>query len=367
MRNIWRLGAGLVLASAIVTGATAQPSGRLMVYTSQPSSQIAKVVEAFNKAHPKVQVVLYRSGTTEVMNRLQAEFTAGRPQADVVLVADAVATTQLKDDGRLLTYAKAPADKVPAALIDPDKTFFGTKLITTGIVTNTKLVNSAPTSWNDLLAPGVASKTIMAHPLYSGAAVIHVGTFAQQKDFGWPYFERLAQGGAIAAKGNGAVIEAVARGEKAYGVIIEYMAFNAQWKGSPVELRVPAGGRHRDHPAGRDPQDREERRGRACVRGLAVVGGGAAPVGEPGLFPDLRRRCAAQGLSAGVVAADHERRSPRHPGEGRGEQEAVHRPVRRLSRSIARERGVRHPPTLYGQDRVALGLSWDTGITRVRG
>ena len=242
MRTFWRLSAGLVLAGAIVTGATAQPSGRLMVYTSQPSSQIAKVVESFNKAHPKVQVVLYRSGTTEVMNRLQAEFAAGRAQADVVLVADAVATTQLKNDGRLLTYAKAPADKVPAALIDPDKTFFGTKLITTGIVINTKLVNSAPASWNDLLAPAVASKTIMAHPLYSGAAVIHVGTFAQQKDFGWPYFERLAQGGAIAAKGNGAVIEAVARGEKAYGVIIEYMAFNAQWKGSPVSFVFPQEG-----------------------------------------------------------------------------------------------------------------------------
>ena len=213
-----------------------------MVYTSQPSGQIAKVVEAFNKAHPKVQVVLYRSGTTEVMNRLQAEFAAGRPQADVVLVADAVATTQLKNDGRLLTYAKAPADKVPPALIDPDKTFFGTKLITTGIVINTKLVTSPPRSWNDLLAPAVASKTIMAHPLYSGAAVIHVGTFAQHKDFGWPYFERLAQGGAIAAKGNGAVIEAVARGEKAYGVIIEYMAFNAQWKGSPVSFVFPQEG-----------------------------------------------------------------------------------------------------------------------------
>ena len=241
MRNFWRWGAGLALAS-IVTGATAQPSGRLMVYTSQPSGQIAKVVEAFNKTHPKVQVVLYRSGTTEVMNRLQAEFAAGRPQADVVLVADAVATTQLKNDGRLLTYAKAPADKVPAALVDPDKTFFGTKLITTGIVYNTRLVNSAPASWNDLLDPAVAAKTIMAHPLYSGAAVIHVGTFAQQKDFGWPYFERLARGGAIAAKGNGAVIEAVARGEKAYGVIIEYMAFNAQWKGSPVSFVFPQEG-----------------------------------------------------------------------------------------------------------------------------
>ncbi len=242
MRHIWRLCTGLVLAGAVITVASAQPSGRLMVYTSQPSSQIAKVVEAFNKAHPKVQVVLYRSGTTEVMNRLQAEFAAGRPQADVVLVADAVATTQLKNDGRLLTYAEAPADKVPSALIDPDRTFFGTKLITTGIVINTKLVTSAPKSWNDLLAPAVASKTIMAHPLYSGAAVIHVGTFAQHKDFGWPYFQRLAQGGAIAAKGNGAVIEAVARGEKAYGVIIEYMAFNAQWKGSPVSFVFPQEG-----------------------------------------------------------------------------------------------------------------------------
>jgi iron(III) transport system substrate-binding protein len=154
MWNVSKLMAGLLLASAVVgTGASAQPSGRLMVYTSQPSSQMAKVVEAFNKAHPKVQISLYRSGTTEVMNRLQAEFAAGRPQADVVLVADAVATTQLKNDGRLLTYANAPADKVPAALIDPDKTFFGTKLITTGIVYNTKLVSTAPTSWNDLLAP----------------------------------------------------------------------------------------------------------------------------------------------------------------------------------------------------------------------
>ena len=242
MRNIWRLGAGLVLTGAIVTGATAQPSGRLTIYTSQPSGQMAKVVEAFNKVHPKVQVSLYRSGTTEVLNRLQAEFTAGRPQADVVLVADAVATTQLKNDGRLLTYDKAPAGKIPAALIDPDKTFFGTKLITTGIVTNTKLVGTPPTSWQELLAPDIAAKTIMAHPLYSGAAVIHVGTFAQQKEFGWPYFEKLARGGAIAAKGNGAVIEAVARGEKAYGVIIEYMAFNAQWKGSPVSFVFPREG-----------------------------------------------------------------------------------------------------------------------------
>ncbi len=237
--------AGLLAAGAVagaVTSARAAPSGRLVLYTSQPSDQMAKVVEAFRKTYPDVRVELFRSGTTEVMNKLQAEFTAGRPQADVVLIADAVAMTQLKHDGRLMSYKDAPTDKVPAALVDPDRTFFGTKLITTGIVINTNLVKAAPNSWKDLLPVAAAGKTILAHPLYSGAAVIHIGSMVQQSEFGWRYFETLARNGAIAARGNGAVIEAVARGEKAYGIIIEYMAFNAKAKGSPVDFIFPEEG-----------------------------------------------------------------------------------------------------------------------------
>jgi iron(III) transport system substrate-binding protein len=245
MHTFRQMAAGLMFAlgvSAVSGNTHAAPSGTLTIYTSQPSDQIAKVVEAFKKIHPAVKIELFRSGTTEVMNKLQAELAAGRPQADVVLIADAVAITQLKNDGRLLPYPDAPADKVPPALVDPDKTFFGTKLITTGIVINTKLVPSAPKSWKDLLAPQAAAKTILAHPLYSGAAVIHIGTMVQQPEFGWTYFETLAKNGTIAGKGNGAVIEAVARGEKAYGIIIEYMAFNAKNKGSPVDFVFPQEG-----------------------------------------------------------------------------------------------------------------------------
>ena len=231
-----------VVAAGVVTGAVAAPFGRLMIYTSQPSDQMAKVVEAFRKVYPDIRIELFRSGTTEVMNKLQAELAAGRPQADVVLIADAVAMTQLKNDGRLLSYPDAPVAKLPAALIDPDRTYFGTKLITTGIVINTNLVKSTPKSWKDLLPASAASKTILAHPLYSGAAVIHIGSMVQQSEFGWRYFETLAKSGAIAARGNGAVIEAVARGEKAYGVIIEYMAFNAKTKGSPVDFVFPEEG-----------------------------------------------------------------------------------------------------------------------------
>lgn len=217
-------------------------SETITVYTSQPQDQMTAVIDAFNAEHPDVKVELFRSGTTEVMAKLQAEYAAGTSPADVVLIADTVAMTQLKNDGRLYTFADAPVADVDAAFIDKDKTYFGTKVITTGIVYNTNLVKTAPSSWNDLLAADAAKSLIMPSPLYSGAAVIHVGTMVQQPEFGWDYLEKLAQGGAVAGQGNGTVIEAVARGEKAYGIIIEYMALNAKKKGSPVDFVFPREG-----------------------------------------------------------------------------------------------------------------------------
>ncbi|WP_372425211.1 ABC transporter substrate-binding protein [Salinarimonas chemoclinalis] len=232
--------AGLALAS-VSTLALAQ-SGSITVYTSQPTEQMATIVEAFNEAHPDIQVEVFRSGTTEVVNRLQAEFAAGSTPADVLLIADAVAMTQLKNDGRLAAYPDAPVEGLPSAVVDPDMTFFGTKLITTGIVYNTELVETPPTSWMDLTQPEAAGSLIMPSPLYSGAAVYHVGTMVQQPQFGWDYYETLADNGAIAGRGNGGVLEAVARGEKAYGIIVDFMPLNAAADGSPVGFVFPSEG-----------------------------------------------------------------------------------------------------------------------------
>lgn len=240
--TILRTLATATILTALAGPALAQASGTISVYTSQPSEQMQAVVEAFNKDYPDIKVDVFRSGTTEVMSRLQAELAAGSSPADVLLLADAVALTQLKNADRLLAYPEAPTGDIPDALVDPDKTFFGTKLITTGIVYNTNMVQTPPASWNDLTDPEAASKTIMPSPLYSGAAVIHVGTMLQQDGFGWGYYEKLAKEGAVAGQGNGTVIEAVANGEKAYGIIIEYMALNAKKKGSPVDFVFPAEG-----------------------------------------------------------------------------------------------------------------------------
>ena len=71
----------------------------------------------------------------------------------------------------------------------------------------------------------------MPSPLYSGAAAIMLGTMSTRPDLGWTYFEKLKGGEAVAVRGNGAVLTAVANGEKTYGVLVDFMAFNAKAKG----------------------------------------------------------------------------------------------------------------------------------------
>ena len=235
--------------AAIAFGATASllppaaaRAADLVLYTSQPTEQMEEVLARFNEEHPDIEVEMFRSGTTEVLNKLQAEIAAGNPQPDVLLIADSVAMDQLKRQDVLQPYPDADVSALPEGQYDPEMHWFGTKLITTGIVYNTGAGVPAPASWTDLTGEAAEGQVIMPSPLYSGAAVIHVGTMTQQDEFGWDYYEALADNGAVAGRGNGSVRDAVARGEKAYGVIIDYMAFGQKEEGSPVDFVFPEEG-----------------------------------------------------------------------------------------------------------------------------
>ncbi|SCW50632.1 extracellular solute-binding protein [Paenibacillus tianmuensis] len=80
---------------------TNTPSGKLTFYTSQPEDDVSKLVSAFNKKYPDVKVESFRSGTEEVTAKLQAENQAGKVQADVLLLADAVTFEGLKKQNLL--------------------------------------------------------------------------------------------------------------------------------------------------------------------------------------------------------------------------------------------------------------------------
>lgn len=231
----------VVVALTFSGAAQAQAQGKMTLYTSQPDKDAAQTVAAFRKAYPKVEVEVFRSGTTEVMAKLAAEFSAGQAQADVLLIADAASMEALKKDGRLGAHAAANVSGIDRSAYDADKTYFGSKLITTGIAFNTG-AKVRPTAWADLIKPEYAGQVAMPSPLYSGAAAIMMGAVTDRSDLGWTFYEGLKRNNALAVRGNGAVLTAVANGERPVGVLVDFMAFTAKQKGSPVDFVFPKEG-----------------------------------------------------------------------------------------------------------------------------
>lgn len=236
-----RLGlAGLTLP-LLRRPARAAPTGRLVLYTSQLEPDAARTVAAFRQRHPAVQVEWIRGGTNQILPRLRAEIAAGAPRADLLLLADSLTFEGLKREGLLRPSPEVAIAGTPADRHDPGRCYFATKLLTTGIVMNTR-APFAPTSWADLLRPAARGLTAMPAPAVSGAAAVHVQAVAQTPGLGWPYWEQLAANGLQPRGGNGAVLQAVAGGERAFGIVVDYLPIREAAKGAPLRFIAPTEG-----------------------------------------------------------------------------------------------------------------------------
>ena len=136
--------AAAAFAFAGAAHAASGQSGRL----HQPAGEgcPGRPVDAFAKKNPNVKVSWIRQGTTKMMAKVRAEIAAGSLKADVLLIADMVTMEGLKQEGRLLAHKGAKLDGYDPALYDKDRTYFSTKLITTGIIYNTA-GKMKPASW----------------------------------------------------------------------------------------------------------------------------------------------------------------------------------------------------------------------------
>nr|WP_254170540.1 ABC transporter substrate-binding protein [Roseibium polysiphoniae] len=230
-----------MLAAATGQSFAADVSGKLVLYTSQPNKDAQATVDAFSAANPGVEVEWVRDGTTKIMAKLRAEFEAGAPKPDLLLIADMVTMEGLKAEGRLMAHEGADVSAYDPAIMDDDKTYFSTKLITTGIVYNTN-APIKPTSYKDLLEADAKGKIAMPSPLTSGAATIHMAALTSNPDLGWAYYEGLADQGANPKGGNGGTYKAVAGGEKLYGFVVDFLPIRNKLEGAPVEFVFPEEG-----------------------------------------------------------------------------------------------------------------------------
>lgn len=225
---------------AMSTTAFADVTGKLVLYTSQPNEDAQKTVDAFMAANPGVTVEFVRDGTPKIMAKFRAELEAGAPQADVLLIADSVTMEGLKAEGLLMAHPDADISAYEPGIMDADKSWFATKLITTGIVYNTS-APVKPVSYADLTAPEVTAAFMMPSPVASGAATIHM-VAVTGTELGWGFYETLAKQGAVADGANGGVLKAVAGGEKLYGFLVDFLAIREAAKGAPIQFVFPTEG-----------------------------------------------------------------------------------------------------------------------------
>lgn len=233
--------AAAALALGLAGPVRAEPAGPLVLYTSQPNTDAQATIDAFRAKFPKVDVSFVRDGTPRIMAKLRAEIAAGAPQPDVLLVADSVTLEGLKAQGALAARPATPIAGHPDGIHDPDRQWFATKLITTGIAYNTK-APFRPESWADLLRPEAKGQVTMPSPLNSGAALIHTATLVGTLPGGWDFYEKLHANGARVGGGNGDVLKSVAGGEILYGMVVDYLPIREAAKGAPIAFVFPKEG-----------------------------------------------------------------------------------------------------------------------------
>lgn len=224
------------------TSGAAAAAKSITVYTSEPDADFATLVSAFNKKYPDIKVNSFRSGTEEVVSKVEAENKAGASKADVLFIADALTMSKLKKQGVLAQYQSPEAADIASKYVDPNHDYTGTKIITTGIAINTKKVKKAPTSWSVLTDPATRGQAEMPSPLYSGAAAYNVALMADNPMFGWSFWQKVAANKMTVTKGNGAVLQDLAKGQKSYAMVVDYLVARAAKQGSPVKFVYPSEG-----------------------------------------------------------------------------------------------------------------------------
>ncbi|WP_165452141.1 ABC transporter substrate-binding protein [Paenibacillus thalictri] len=217
-------------------------AGTINLYTSEAQDLVNDMIADFKKKNPKVDVKIFRSGTGDVISKMEAEKTAGKIQADVIWFADVDYFSTLAKNNLLLKYDSPEAKNLDKRYAYEDGKYYEVRQIFNVIGYNTAKIKKAPTSWKDLAGADFKGKVAIANPNYSGAAFQTLATFVNDKGLGWDYFNTLKNNGVKFEQSNGNLASKLSSGEY-YGVsVVDFMVRNAKNSGSPVDIAWPSEG-----------------------------------------------------------------------------------------------------------------------------
>lgn len=195
---------------ALVEGA--RKEGKLVWYTGAPDDLASRMLSAFNKKYPFIDVSEYYTSTAgQVLSKLQAEIAAGRKIADVFHTGDMGTVLTLHGQGRIATYVTPEQDAYADAYKDPG-IWTGWRISTLNMgYSKTRIKDEdAPDSWTALTDPKYKGKVGFQD---STSGLQHLQWYILKQTMGDDFWPKVAENNPVIYGGNVAIVEAVLRGE----------------------------------------------------------------------------------------------------------------------------------------------------------
>jgi iron(III) transport system substrate-binding protein len=215
---------------------------RLVVYSGRAERLIKPVLDAF-QAQTGIQVELLSSGTTELVNRLQAE--GDRTPADVLITNDAGSLERARELGFLRAINGSEIVQViPVSFRASDNSWIGLSGRFWVVVYNTSQVKAGEiTSLLDLADPRWKDKIAVPN---AGSEYLQAGVSVMKAAYGDERTRQFLRGlkanaGSNVYQKSSQIVEAVAKGHVALGIVNHYYVYRylATQPSAPIAIFMP--------------------------------------------------------------------------------------------------------------------------------
>jgi iron(III) transport system substrate-binding protein len=204
----------------------ARAADKLVVYSGRAERLIKPVLDEF-QAKSGIQIELLSSGTTELVNRLQAE--GDRSPADVFITNDAGSLERARELKLLRPLNMREVERaIPPQYRASDNSWIGLSGRFWIVVYNTKLVQPDQIhSLLDLAGPQWKDKIAVPN---SGSEYLQAGVSVIKATFGDERTKQFLQGikanaGTQVYQKSSQIVDAVAKGQAAVGIVNHYYIF----------------------------------------------------------------------------------------------------------------------------------------------
>lgn len=203
------LGAGAAAAASAfrinpIGYAHAQGAGTVTIYSSMPSEFLDLMARKFNSLNKGVTLQTFFAPTYQAYERVNAELSANRLNADLVLLADPGPFLELKARNELLSYDSEVYKHYPAGHFDKDHTWVNGRSIAT-MITVHKDVADPPKTWTDFADKRWKGKTGMIDVRVGGTAYNWYYTLRQI--YPKSYWQDVAALNPVLQRGHGQLMD----------------------------------------------------------------------------------------------------------------------------------------------------------------